>query len=116
MGFKDAFEALATNQDMKGADLRLAMYLAGKTDFENWLNFTPKQAAADLKTARPNIYAALQRLAKAGVLEKVEQTDDRRGGWRFANTFLWRGKVKNLHDERARRLKAVTKDPAPEGA
>lgn len=118
MGFVDAFAALATNREIQGADLRLAMYLASRTDYENWINFTPKIAAQDLKTQRPNIYHSLRRLKEAGVLEKIEIQNGNRGGWRFANTFLWRGKVKNLHEERKRRLQAVSNDktPAPEGA
>lgn len=112
MGFKDAFDAVAQDTTLKGADLRLVMYLAARTDYENWINFTPVQAAADLKIDRTNVHHSLRRLKDAGVLEKTEQTKDQRGGWRFANTFLWRGKVKNLHDERKRRLEAVTaKEP-----
>lgn len=118
MGFQDAFKALATEERVRGADLRLALYLAALTDYENWINFTAKQAAADLKVDRSNISHGLRRLKEVGVLEKVEATPGNRGGWRFANTFLWRGKVKNLHDERKRRLQAVSNDktPAPEGA
>lgn len=117
MAFKDAMVALATRDDLRGADYKLALYLAGHVDYENWILVTGKQAAKDLKTAPSNISATMKRLQTAGVLEKIPHEPDRRGGWRFANTFLWRGKVKNLHEERARRLKAVTKtEPAPEGA
>lgn len=116
MGFQDAFAALATRDDLRGNDLRLVLYLAGHTDYENWINATAAHAAADLGIHRSHIYHGLTRLKNAGIIEKVPQTKDQRGGWRFANTFLWRGKVKNLHEERARRLKAVAKDPAPEGA
>lgn len=114
MGFQDAFAALATRDDLKGNDLRLVLYLAGNTDYENWINTTAAKAAEALGIHRSHVYHGLTRLKNAGIIEKAEQTKDQRGGWRFANTFLWRGKVKNLHEERKRRLQAVTSEKPPQ--
>lgn len=113
MAFQDAIVALATHDDLRPTDVKLALYLAGHADYENWVTTTPTQAAMALKVDRSAIYHGMRRLREAGILENVEPKEGHRAGWRFAPTFLWRGKVKNLHDERKRRLQAVTNEKEP---
>lgn len=117
MTFLGAMAELAENENLRPTDIRLALMLASSTDYENWILATPTQAAKRLKVDRSAIYHGMRRLKEAGILEYIEPTDQhRRHGWRFSNAFLWRGKVKNLHDERKRRLQAVAKAPAHEEA
>lgn len=116
MGFQDANIEAATRKDLKGNDLRLLLFLQGTADYENWITVTAADMSEALGIHRTHIYHGLTRLRKAGILEHVPSNPGHRAGWRFAPSFLWRGKVKNLHEERKRRLQAVTAKPVQEEA
>lgn len=110
MLFQERLPEIAKNPNIKGTDFRLLFLLMHYTAFENDVQITAALLAAELETTRSNIYASFTRLREANIIEKHPVLPI----WRFAFTFLWKGKVKTLNEARTARFRNVSKPTTTE--
>jgi len=89
--------------------MRVLWYLVGRIDFENYLQIPQVEIADELDMKKENVHRAIKILLERGVLIRGPKVG-RSSSWRLNPHYGWKGKVKNLNEERRKRLTVVPKD------
>ena len=106
MAFQDAFEEIAKDPEMTGETYRVLMYLYSKLDFENFIQQSQKEIGEGLGIKKENISRAMKVLTgKQIVLEGPKV--GRSKCYRLNPNYGWKGKVKNLEEERKKHMQLV---------
>ena len=106
MSFQDGHEALAADKDLWGRPRAVLDYLMSKLNFENFISVPQGDIAKALKIHQPHVSAALKILVAKGVLE-LGPKHGKSSSYKLNPFYGWRGSVKNLKEERKRRLTVV---------
>jgi hypothetical protein len=61
-------EAMATNLEMDGVDLRVFLYLSARLDFENYIHVPQIQMAIVLDRRKPHISRSIKKLTDEGLI------------------------------------------------
>ncbi|MCY0900533.1 MAG: helix-turn-helix domain-containing protein [Firmicutes bacterium] len=99
MGFQDAFEILAKDQELQGENYKVLLYLLSKLGFENYIAIPQKQIADALNMKKQNVSRALKVLVDKQILLEGPKLG-RTHTYRLSSTFGWKGRVKNLAQDR----------------
>ena len=89
--------------------MRVFLYLVGRIDFENYLQIPQVEIADELDMHKQAVGRAIKILLERGVLIRGPKVG-RSSSWRLNPHYGWKGKVKNLNEERRKRLSVVPKD------
>jgi hypothetical protein len=106
MQSQEAVEALAKDKDLAGRPTRVLLFLLSRLDFENYVHLPQTEIMAALDLHAPDVSKAMALLQKKGILVRGPRVGHS-FGYRLNPNFGWKGKVKNLNEERTRRLRAV---------
>ena len=109
MTFQDGLAALAADKDLWGRPRAVLDYLMSKLNFENFISVPQGDIAKALKIHQPHVSAALKILVAKGVLE-LGPKHGKSSSYKLNPFYGWRGSVKNLKEERKRRLTVVKND------
>jgi len=106
MAFQDAFESLAKDRELWGQPTAVLHYLMSKLSFENYIALEQKEISTTLEMDKSDVSRAVKTLVGKGILEKGPRLGK---SWSYKlNPFYgWKGRVKNLKDERKKRLSVV---------
>lgn len=112
MSNQDAIIELAKDPviSKSAANMRVFMYLCGRLDFENFIQLSQMEIAQELGLAKQNINRSIKVLVERGVIIKGPKVGHSYS-WRLNDHFGWKGKVKNLQEERKKRLSLVPGNP-----
>jgi len=89
--------------------MRVFLYMAARLDFENYIQVPQVEIGKELGLHKQSVHRALNVLLDRGVISQGPKVG-RSSTWRMNDHYGWKGKVKNLNDERKKRLSLVTKD------
>jgi DNA-binding MarR family transcriptional regulator len=106
MMFQDVLLELSKDREITGEVYRVLLYLLSKMDFENHIEATQGEAAAELGLQKTNVSRAVKTLCAKGILLKGDKAG-RSTHYRFNSHYGWKGKVKNFETERRRRFEAL---------
>jgi DNA-binding MarR family transcriptional regulator len=106
MAFQEAFEALATDKDLNGQTMKVLMFLMARLSFENYIGLEQKEIAEKLCIHKSDISHAIKALVGKGILEKGPKLG-RSSTYKLNPYYGWKGRVKNLNEERKKRLSIV---------
>lgn len=106
MAFQEAFEALATDKDLNGQTMKVLMFLMSRLSFENFIGLEQKEIGEKLKIHKPDVSACMKQLVDKGILERGPKLG-RSSTYKLNPFYGWKGRVKNLKDERKKRLTVV---------
>jgi DNA-binding MarR family transcriptional regulator len=106
MAFQEAFEALAIDKDLSGQTMKVLMFLMSRLSFENYIGLEQKEIAEKLKIHKPDVSVCIKQLVEKGILEKGPKLG-RSSTYKLNPYYGWRGRVKNLNEERKKRLTVV---------
>lgn len=106
MAFQEAFEALATDKDLNGQTMKVLMFLMSRLSFENYIGLEQKTIGEKLEMHKTDVSLAVKRLVEKGILEKGPKLG-RSSTYKLNPYYGWKGRVKNLNDERKKRLKVI---------
>jgi predicted XRE-type DNA-binding protein len=109
MAFQEAFEALATDRDLNGQTMKVLMFLMSRLSFENYIGLEQKEIVEKLKIHKPDVSACMKQLVEKGILEKGPKLG-RSSTYKLNPFYGWKGRVKNLKEERKKRFSVVDGD------
>ena len=114
MGIQEGFMALAKDKDITGTTWRVLNYMLGKLGFENYIVIQQKEICKELQLYKPDVSKAIAILVRKGIIllgPKLGRTQT----YRLDSDFGWKGKIKNLAEEREKRfLRLVPKEEPQE--
>lgn len=102
MGIQEAFLALARDEEIRGRTRSVLDYLFGNLGFENYICVQQKEISQELKIDKSDVSKAIKILIKKEIIlpgPKLGRTTS----YRLNSNYGWKGKVKNLADERSKR-------------
>lgn len=107
MAFQDAFESLAKDRDLWGQPTAVLHYLMSKLSFENYVALEQKEVSVGLEMDKSDVSRAFKTLVDKGIIEKGPRIGK---SWSYKlNPFYgWKGRVKNLKEERKKRLSLIS--------
>jgi len=103
MAFQEAFEALATDKDLNGQTMKVLMFLMSRLSFENFIGLEQKEIGEKLKIHKTDVSACMKQLVDKGILERGPKLG-RSSTYKLNPFYGWKGRVKNLKEERKKRL------------
>ena len=106
MAFQEAFEALAMDKDLNGQTMKVLMFLMAHTSFENYVGLEQKMICDKLQMHKTDVSLAMKKLVEKGILEKGPKLG-RSSTYKLNPYYGWKGKIKNLKDERKKRLSVI---------
>ncbi len=106
MAFQEAFEMLATDKDLNGQTMKVLMFLMSRLSFENFIGIEQKSIVDKLEMHKTDVSLAIKKLVEKGILEKGPKLG-RSGTYKLNPFYGWKGRVKNLKEERKKRFKIV---------
>jgi hypothetical protein len=110
MGIQEAFIALAKDEEIRGRTRSVLDYMFGKLGFENYIVIQQREICEELKLDKSNVSKAISILLKKRIILQGPKLG-RTKSYRLNSNFGWKGKVKNLAEERqSRQLKLVQKE------
>lgn len=106
MAFQDAFESLAKDRELWGQPTAVLHYLMSKLSFDNYVALEQKEVSVGLEMDKSDVSRSFKTLVEKGIIEKGPRIGK---SWSYKlNPFYgWKGKVKNLKEERRKRLSVV---------
>lgn len=106
MAFQDAFESLAKDKDLWGQPTAILHFLMSRLNFDNYIALEQKEISDKLNVDKSDVSRSVKKLIDKGIIEKGPRLGK---SWSYKlNPFYgWKGRVKNLKDERKRRLTVV---------
>jgi len=116
MAFQDAFIELAKDREITGEIRRVLDYFFGKLDFENYIHLTQTEIAEVLGMQKTNVSRAVKTLCDKKIILKGPKTG-KAITYRLNSNYGWKGKVRNLQEERFKGLQVIRggKDDTPIG-
>ena len=106
MAFQDAFESLATDKELWGQPTAVLHYLMSKLSFENFIAVEQAEIAKKLGIERTRVSESIKKLVDKEILEKGPRLG-KSWSYKLNPLYGWKGRVKNLKDERKKRLTLV---------
>ena len=104
---QQAFTYLATDPDIKGAEMKTFSYLMGKLDFQNYILVTQKEIIETTGYTKQSIHKAIETLEKKGIII-VGPKAGRSKTWRLNPEFGYKGNPKgNVRKSRNGQLSLV---------
>ena len=103
MGIQEAFLKLAKDKEINGYPRRILDYLFGKLGFENYICIQQKEIAEELGINKTHVSTGIKLLLQKGIIlpgPKLGRTTS----YRLNSNFGWKGTIKNLAEERDKRL------------
>ena len=99
---QEALLALAKDKEIPGEAFRILMFLLHRLDFENYIQVAQKEISETLKINKVNVSRAIKLLCDKGILLRGPKVG-RSYCFRLNPYYGWKGRVKNLSEERQRR-------------
>ena len=99
MNSQEALELLATDKDLTGENYRVLLLLLSRLDFENWIQITQSDIVKTLDMKKQNVSRAILLLEEKGIILRGPKVG-RSYAFRLNPYYGWKGKVKNLNDNR----------------
>jgi hypothetical protein len=106
MAFQDAFKELSKDRELWGRPIAVLHFLMSKLSFENFIAVEQKEICEELDLLKPHVSEAMKKLCEKGIVEKGPRVGNTRS-YKLNPFYGWKGRVKNLQDERKMRLKAI---------
>lgn len=106
MTFQDALAVLAADKDLWGRPRAVLDYMMARLNFDNFISLSQVEIADALKIHQPHVSAAIKMLVDKGIIEKGPK-QGRSSSYKLNPYYGWKGRVKNLKDERKKRLTVV---------
>lgn len=107
MAIQDAFIALAKDKDIRGRTRAVLDYLMGKLAFENYIAVTQQEISEELGIEKTHISSSIKILCEKGIISKGPKLGHS-FAYKLNSNFGWKGKIKNLDEERRKRLKLIS--------
>jgi len=102
MAIQEAFIQIAKDKDLNGRPTAILMYLFGKLGFENYICVQQREISESLKIHKADVSKSIKLLIEKRIIlpgPKLGRTTS----YRLNSEYGWKGKVKNLADERSKR-------------
>lgn len=106
MAFQDTFEELAKDREITNEPRRVLDYMFSKLDFENFIQLSQKDIAEALGMHKSQVSEAIKLLARKQIILEGPKVG-RSKCYRLNPHYGWKGKVKNLENERRSHLRAI---------
>jgi hypothetical protein len=106
MAFQDAREMLAKDREIWGQPRAILDFLESRLSFENFIGVEQSEIAKALEIGRNKVSEGIKKLVDKGIIEKGPKLG-RTYSYKLNPFYGWKGRVKNLKDERKRRLTVV---------
>jgi hypothetical protein len=106
MAFQDAFESLAKDKELWGQTTAILHYFMSRLSFENYIAVEQTAIAKDLGIEKTRVSESIKKLVNKGIIEKGPKIG-KTWSYKLNPYYGWKGRVKNLKEERTRRLKVV---------
>lgn len=92
LGLQKSFVDIA-KMGLTGEQLSVLMLLMAKTDFENYINITQEEMAAELSICRQNVTRAINVLVKKSLIKKMKKGTS--NYYLFNPEIIYKGKSNN---------------------
>jgi hypothetical protein len=109
MTFQDALEALAKDRDLRGEPRAVLDYLMSKLSFDNYIAVEQSEISKELVIHKANVSKAIKMIVEKGIIEKGPRLG-KSWSYKLNPYYGWKGRVKNLKEERKKRFKIVPND------
>lgn len=106
MGIQEAFIALAQDKDISGRPRRVLDYLFGKLGFENYICIQQKEIVEALDLHKQDVSDSIKLLLNKGIILPGPKLG-RSKSYRLNSSYGWKGKIKNLAEERDSRFRVI---------
>lgn len=106
MGIQEAFIALAQDKDIIGRPRRVLDYMFGKLGFENYICIQQKEICEALDLHKSDVSDSIKLLLSKGIILPGPKLG-RSKSYRLNSDYGWKGKIKNLAEERDTRLRVI---------
>ncbi len=106
MTFQDALEVIAKDRDLRGEPRAVLDYLMSKLSFDNFIAVEQSVISVELIIHKSNVSRSIKMLVEKGIIEKGPRIG-RTYAYKLNPFYGWKGRVKNLKDERKKRLTVV---------
>lgn len=108
MAIQEAFEALAKDKDLTGKPMSVLMYMFSKLGFENYIYLQQLEISEALGLHQPHVSRAIKLLLDKGIILLGPKLGRSRA-YRLNSNYGWKGKIKNLAEERSKQFLEVVK-------
>ena len=106
MAFQDAFEELAKDREITNEPRRVLDYMFSKLDFENFIQLSQKEITEELRMHKSQVSEAIKLLVRKQIILEGPKVG-RSKCYRLNPNYGWKGKVKNLEEERKKHIHLV---------
>ena len=106
MAFQDAFEELAKDREITNEPRRVLDYMFSKLDFENFIQLSQKEITEALRMHKSQVSEAIKLLVRKHIILEGPKVG-RSKCYRLNPNYGWKGKVKNLEEERKKHIHLV---------
>lgn len=106
MAFQDTFIELAKDPELTLEPKNILLYMFGRLDFENFIQLSQKDIAEALGMHKSQVSEAIKLLARKQIILEGPKVG-RSKCYRLNPHYGWKGKVKNLENERRSHLRAI---------
>jgi len=106
MAFQDAFESLARDKDLWGQPTAVLHFLMSRLSFDNYIALEQKEISDQLSVDKSDVSRAIKKLVEKGILEKGPRIG-KSFSYKLNPLYGWKGRVKNLNEERKKRLSVI---------
>ena len=106
MTFQDALEVIAKDRELRGEPRAVLDYLMSKLSFDNYIAVEQSVIASELVIHKANVSRSIKMLTEKGIIEKGPRLG-KSWSYKLNPYYGWKGRVKNLKDERKKRLQVI---------
>ncbi len=106
MAFQEAREKLARDKELWGQPRAVLDFLEARLSFENYIAIEQAEISKALDIGRNKVSEAIKKLLDKNIIEKGPKIG-RTWSYKLNPFYGWKGSIKNLKDERKKRLKIV---------
>jgi DNA-binding MarR family transcriptional regulator len=106
MAFQDAFESLARDKELWGQPTAVLHFLMSRLSFDNYIALEQKEISDKLSVDKSDVSRAIKKLVDKGILEKGPRIG-KSFSYKLNPLYGWKGRVKNLNEERKKRLSVI---------
>ena len=106
MAFQDTFEELAKDPELTLEPKNVLLFLFSKLDFENFIQLSQTDIAEGLGMHKQHVSRAMKLLTGKQIILEGPKVG-RSKCYRLNPHYGWKGKVKNLENERRSHLRAI---------
>lgn len=106
MAFQDTFEELARDPELTLEPKNVLLYLFSKLDFENFIQLSQMDIAEGLGMHKQHVSRAMKLLTGKQIILEGPKVG-RSKCYRLNPYYGWKGKVKNLEEERRKQFQII---------